>query len=59
VRLTIELRERDFKRLQNLAEAERRPVRDQAAYFVEQKLREGRALDAAPTTDQREPAGAA
>jgi hypothetical protein len=59
VRLNIELRDRDFKRLQELADAERRPVRDQAAYLVEQKLREARTHADRSIEDSREPIGAA
>lgn len=37
-RITINLRERAFEKLQRVALAERRPTRDQAAWIVEQAL---------------------
>ena len=37
-RITIDLREDAFQRLQQLALSERRPTRDQAAWMIEQRL---------------------
>ena len=40
MRITIDLTRREYDALSHIAKSERRPLRDQAAYFVAERLAE-------------------
>lgn len=54
-RFFIDLRDRDFERLAELAERSRRPPRDQAAWMLEEALRERRKSAAEGADHRRSP----